>query len=351
MYLIKQLPEDFIVKETSQHHLQEQGKYLYFRLQKIDQNTLDVIKRLAKVLGLKDKEIGFAGSKDKKAVTEQLCSIPSRYRERLLGISWPLVTLTPAGYSNQPLTLGDLEGNYFEIVVRNLDTIPLEKIKFIPNYFDEQRFGLDNEKVGRLLVQKRFLEATAIVHKEEVKKYLQNYPQDAVGALKMLPRRLLRMYVNAYQSYLWNKTAAEYFQQFSTEVQEVPYLLGTFIFPDHDAPFRTVQIPMLGFNTEPSAMTPELRLMINRIMEEEHLSTHDFIIKQIPELTLEGGSRSILAEVKDFSIGRAEPDELHPGKQKVKLVFSLGKGSYATMVIRRWFVNGTAHQSLIDQNQ
>ena len=70
-------------------------------------------------------------------------------------------------------------------------------------------------------------------------------------------------------------------------------------------------------------------------MQEEDLSFNDFIIKQIPELTLEGELRNVFVEVKDMKIGKKEQDELNPEKKKVKVSFTLPKGSYATMLIKR----------------
>ena len=70
-------------------------------------------------------------------------------------------------------------------------------------------------------------------------------------------------------------------------------------------------------------------------MKEEELYYRDFIIKQIPPISLEGELRPVFIEVKAFEISEIENDELNEDKKKVKVSFSLGKGSYATMVIRR----------------
>ncbi|MEK6905375.1 MAG: tRNA pseudouridine(13) synthase TruD, partial [Nanoarchaeota archaeon] len=59
------------------------------------------------------------------------------------------------------------------------------------------------------------------------------------------------------------------------------------------------------------------------------------IIKQIPELTLEGELRNVFIEVKDLKIGKKAKDELNLGKFKVKISFTLSKGSYATMAIKK----------------
>jgi len=63
MYQIKQIPEDFIVKERSTIIPTPHGRYLYVLLRKTNRNTLDVVKELSRILRIKDKQIGFAGSK------------------------------------------------------------------------------------------------------------------------------------------------------------------------------------------------------------------------------------------------------------------------------------------------
>src|SRR3989338_10267783 len=75
MYKLKQVPEDFIVKEVSTIKIEDNGKYSYFILKKKNYNTLNAIQAVANKLGINIKNIGFAGNKDKNAVTEQAISI------------------------------------------------------------------------------------------------------------------------------------------------------------------------------------------------------------------------------------------------------------------------------------
>src|SRR3989338_11258951 len=68
--------------------------------------------------------------------------------------------------------------------------------------------------------------AAALVDDVKVRKYLERKPTDFVGALKNVPIRLLRMYVNAYQSYLWNKTVATYLEKVGKVLKKVSYSEG-----------------------------------------------------------------------------------------------------------------------------
>ena len=303
-------------------------------MEKKGRNTLDAVKELARQLRIKEKQIGFAGSKDKHAVTEQVLSVVGVKMEAVEKVKIENASLKFYGYGKMPVSLGDLQGNKFEIVIRNLEKEKVQKISLIENYFDEQRFSENNIAIGRHLLKKEFAKAVSLIDEAKVKKYLEQKPADYVGALKVLPIRQLRMYVNAYQSYLWNKTVAGYLEKKGKILKKVPYSVGEFVFFSEPKQFKDLKIPLIGFGHD-DFENKEVQTIIDEIMREEELSYADFIIKQIPELTLEGGLRNVFVEVKDLKIGKRIKDELNRGKKKVKVSFSLPKGSYATMVIRR----------------
>ncbi|MFC1686726.1 tRNA pseudouridine(13) synthase TruD, partial [Nanoarchaeota archaeon] len=160
MYQIKQIPEDFVVKEISnvkiKDSLKDKGIYAYFKLTKKERNTIDAIKLISRKLGIPEKDIGFAGSKDRNAITEQMISIKEvkskNYKEKASKLELKDITLEFISYGENPICLGDLQGNYFEIVIRNLDASILKEKAKIINYFDEQRFGKNNIKVGRNII-------------------------------------------------------------------------------------------------------------------------------------------------------------------------------------------------------
>ena len=159
-----------------------------------------------------------------------------------------------------------------------------------------------------------------------------------MGALKRLPLRLLKIYVNAYQSYLWNETLRLYLTGEKKMIKTVSYTLGEFVFTEK--PDQKLEIPLVGFNEEviEKVKDEEIKEIILKLMPSEQITFTDFIIKPIPELSQEGELRKAFMEVKDLKIGKLEPDELNKGKNKITLSFSLGKGSYATMVIKRNFL-------------
>jgi len=330
MYILKQLPEDFIVREVTDLKPQDKGRFLYFKVKKKNRNTMDVIKQLAKFLNLKTKDIGFAGSKDKHALTEQYISVLSNHKNKILRATIENVELEFFGCGNEPLTLGDLQGNSFEIVVRNLEDTTLKPADYCENYFDEQRFSQNNKDIGKHLVKKQFKEALRLIDNPECQEVLTENSHDYIGALKKIPPRLLRMYVNAYQSYLWNEILARYLREKKQVLKIVNYSLGEYIFAENKT---DLTIPLLGFDED--LISAELQDIVEKLLEEENLDFSDFIIKQIPELSMEGELRPAYLEIKDLALSEMMDDELNPGKKKILIKFFLPKGSYATMVMRR----------------
>ncbi len=304
MHQIKQLPEDFAVKEISNVKFLDKGNYLYFKLKKKNWNTLDAAKEISKRLNLPIKNIGFAGSKDKKAITEQVISVKNTKKERIENLKIKDIELEFLGYGDEPITLGDLEGNYFEITIRNLDSFNIKTPKKVINYFGEQRFSRNNIEIGKNIIRKDFRKACEILELE-----VKN--NDYIGALKTIPKRLLKMYAHAYQSFIWNETVKEITQN----------------------KIKAEEIPLIGFGTELEEF-PEVKKIIENILERENLTLTDFIIKQIPELSLEGGTRKVFIKIKDFKILKKENDELNKTKKKIKISFTLPKGSYATVVVK-----------------
>ena len=328
MYILKQVPEDFIVREIKHLELGN-GRFAYVKVKKKSRNTLDVVKEVAKQLNLREKQIGFAGSKDKHAITEQYFSIEGVKKERIGKLKIEGVEIIFVGYGKTPIPIGSLEGNQFEIVIRDLSSVEIKEIDFVENYFDEQRFSSNNVKIGRHLIKKEFDQAASLLDDWKVKDYLLKKESDYIGAIRLLPKRLLKMYVHAYQSYLWNETLVKYLKL--KKWKEVDYSLGKLVFVKEK---ENLQVPLIGFGVE---IDEKLKGIIEEIMERENLSFSDFIIRQIPELSLEGDLRDAFVSVQDFKVGIIEEDELNSGKKKVKVSFILGKGSYATMVIKRLF--------------
>ena len=308
MYILKQTPEDFIVKEIINVKTEDKGIYSYFVLKKKDYNTVEAIEKIANKLNIPSKFIGFAGNKDKRAVTEQVISIKTT--KKINDLRLDDIDLEYIGKGNEPVSLGSHEGNQFVITIRNLASRETDKIKkisknklLVPNYFGEQRFSKNNIEIGRSMIKKDFKKASELAG-------LKVNNNDYVGGLRKINKKVLTLYLHAYQSYLFNDTINQYLKI------------------NKNKPVKNIKIPIIGFGTETS--NNQLGKIINGILKQEKISLRDFIIRQMPELSLEGAERDLFAEVKDFKI-------IKLGKGKATISFYLPKGSYATVVIEKLF--------------
>jgi len=311
MYKIKQNPEDFFVKEIPDYQLNQKEEYSYFLLKKRDYTTMNAISKIANKLKIPIKLIGFAGNKDKTAVTEQTISIKNLKVTDIEKLNLKDIKLEYIGNSNKPISLGDLKGNEFKIIVRNLQTkrTITKSIDRIPNYFGPQRFSKNNIEIGKYLVKKNFKKAIDLIDQRIVNEFLEDNPANFVGAIRYLPLKTRKIYIHAYQSFLWNKTVKEYLKTY---------------------PNKNESIPIIGFGTE--LTNNKIREIIKEIMQQEDINQRDFIIPQIPELSEEGSERFLFTKPKNLII-KIEKDELNENKFKAIVEFSLPKASYATIII------------------
>jgi len=300
MYKIKQIPQDFVVKEQNDLKFTENGRYSYFLLKKTDYSTLKAIGVISRRLKIRPKFINFAGTKDKVACTEQYISVSLGPRK---DYDFGDIQLTFLGRGDERLNLGNLKGNHFEITVRDINKRPEPKERVL-NLFDDQRFGIkgNNHIIGKHIIKKEFKEAAETIP-------LDVKGNDYVGALRTLPKKILLIYVHAFQSYLWNEVARD---------------------------IDSEEIPILGINTE---LEGEIGKAYERLMEREGITQRDFVIKQMPELSSEGDVRKRFVDVEDMHIGDLEDDELNVKKKKCLITFTLPKGAYATNVIKNLFDN------------
>jgi tRNA pseudouridine13 synthase len=302
--IMKEKPEDFIVREIGKPNI-GQGPYAYYLLEKRLLNTVDACKIVAEALCVPFKHINFAGAKDRNAVTSQYISIlngPKKgFRREKLSVEY-------LGNGSERINLGWLLGNEFEITVRDIDEVPKPIGKFL-NLFDEQRFGKnnDNHLLGKLLIKKDFKKAAeklALEH-PNIKERLSMQPNDAIGALKALPKKTLMLYVHSYQSYLWNSVAVG---------------------------IKGESLALPGFD-----MDEDTADLYKAILRDEGVSRMDFLIRQIPEISAVTGCRELYAPIYDLKIGELHPDDLHQGRSKILVSFRLNKGSYATLAIKALF--------------
>ena len=322
MYMIKQKFEDFIVRENMNLNFGS-GRYVYFKLIKRNWNSMDAIKEIGRKLGIKLTSFGFAGLKDKNALTEQYVSVADVKEDRLAGVSLDGLNIEVLGRGNERISLGSLNTNSFEIVVRNLDNENELGAEKLENYFDEQRFSSNNFEIGRSLIKRDFNRACSLMG-------LDVLGNDFVGALRWVDKRLLKLYIGAYQGYLFNLGLSEYLIRSCVKITEVDYSLGKFVFGDR---FFDIKIPLVNFD---SVFDNELIDFYRNLLTNEKISLRDFVIREIPELVSEGVSRAGFVDVSDFKYSY-NWDEMNEGKLKCKLEFSLPKGAYGSLLVKKLF--------------
>ncbi|MCK4327613.1 MAG: tRNA pseudouridine(13) synthase TruD [Candidatus Diapherotrites archaeon] len=352
--IIKQSPQDFVVEEiTLDGEVLEVGKeysfsggegeHLVFVLEKTNWATMGAMKELGKRLHCSEKRLGFAGTKDRRAVTTQRCSAWNVKKEELDKVNIKDITLKPLCYGER-VGLGDLWGNRFTITVREFDGEGKMPEK-IPNFFGPQRFGGQRpitHLVGKAIVNGQFHDAADIYLFEtmegdperEVREkcrgdyaralkefpmhlkyersmlgWLAKSPGDWVGALRALPRKLLVMFVHAYQSHLFNRVLEERgIEPRKGDVLEEGVPTG----------------PLFGMECPLAA--GEAGEIERRVLEGEWLGLRDFEIHGMPDLTSKGMRRRLWIEPKGFEV-------LEGGGSWIKVRFSLPKGCYATTAL------------------
>ncbi len=164
---IKDVPEDFIVEEIPAYAPSGAGEHVFIRLTKRDRTTPDVVRDLSRALGCDPREAGYAGMKDRRALTTQTISLhaprgttAADVASRALSAAVPGVTVHEAAPHGNKLKPGHLLGNRFTIAVRGVPAARAAEVaasleraahEGVPNAFGEQRFGAAGDNADRAL--------------------------------------------------------------------------------------------------------------------------------------------------------------------------------------------------------
>ena len=184
----RQNANDFVVKEIPLYEFSGEGEHLVFYIRKKNLSTFEMVGAIARYLGIQQKEIGYAGLKDKHALTYQYISLPRKYEEQMQNFEHSNIKILESTYHNNKIRMGHLKGNRFFIRVKKVSPTDAIKIKEalgmiermgMPNFFGYQRFGNDgnNHIQGELIAKREKKERNP---------------------------KLRRLLVSAYQSHLFN---------------------------------------------------------------------------------------------------------------------------------------------------
>lgn len=384
---LKQTPEDFIVEEiTSLRPSKEKKAFQVFLLEKKGIETFSLLEQLSRKNNIPVREFGIAGVKDRHGITKQFITVSSSYT--LKPFNEQHVNLSFLGYVDKALELGDLEGNTFSLTIRSVRRGEFEGIYQkaqsisqigVPNYFDSQRFGsvVNGKFIAKYLLKKNYEEAVKIYltettpfesrHiKDDKRRILSFWPaiencspatsslrfvveeykktKNWLLAYKKISSSLRQMYVSSYQSYLWNECIKLLLKHFidKKKLYSIPYNLGSLLFYKNltESEVKKLHIPFKTISDELQSKGLELDI-IKTIMKREGVTLSDFAIKSETGSFFKTHERDVIILPLHFSISKPQIDEINDkGKNnffKIKLSFTLPKGSYATVVTKRIF--------------
>ncbi|MCM2678837.1 tRNA pseudouridine(13) synthase TruD [Echinimonas agarilytica] len=154
---IRTEPADFKVQEMIRVQPDGEGEHVWMNIRKQGMNTQFLAKRLAKWAGVPEKQVSYAGLKDRHAVTEQWFSVqmPGRETPDVELLNDEEVIVLSAQRHSQKLRSAVLAANRFELRLRNVsDVASVEQrwhsiVQGVPNYFGEQRFGINGGNIAK----------------------------------------------------------------------------------------------------------------------------------------------------------------------------------------------------------
>jgi tRNA pseudouridine13 synthase len=377
---IKQGSEGFMVSELVNESLDislsynENHRYPLYILEKRDIDSNHALFEIERELHMRFRVMGI---KDAKAVTTQYAGMERVMRNPPAELKSRHTRLTLKGFTKHPLQKKFLAGNKFEIRIYNVRSSDLSG--FVPhigkvgNFYGLQRFGserLVTHLIGREIVKRNFIQAVELLlcHTTEFDTQMSreirnkcvdpsNYRQvlkmlprgmdierqvlsalvagrDTIAALRAVPITIRRLFVQAYQAYIFNRCLSRAVMEGEDLLQpqtedlcfemEGPATFGRII--KYNPTSKTKLVPairMAGYTFQPGKGRFE-NITRAIMQEEEEVSAKDFYIKEMQELSHQGGFRQAPLWCTDF---RYERDPL-------TVSFKLPKGSYATTLLR-----------------
>ena len=388
--------EDFYVEEIPEVIPEGEGPNVYIWIEKLGRTTLDVVLDIARDLHVSRKRMGFAGMKDKKAITRQWICIANMDSEeqfrQVEALDIYKTDFLKIVRGRKKLRMGQLKGNKFKILIRDLDDIEksadvanevLKELEMtgVPNYFGWQRFGKPRtitHLVGRALVENDLKKAVDTYignpvedEGEENKLARQAYDdgnlEESLGlmtksmryekmmikelirdskkgeltdksymnALHALPKPLQRMFVHAYQSYLFNEAVSNRVAMGIDKYVEGDIIIDNDENIVRDKTPEDYQERIENFEANPTCplygtKVPfaggEVGQMEEGILNKYCITKEDFEVPKMPRLGSHGLRRQMRFQVWD--------SQAIPTDEGVLCEFSIDKGSYATAVLR-----------------
>ena len=376
---IKQRSEGFVVSELIYESLHispsysESYRYPLYILEKQDIDSNHALFEIKRNLHMRFRIMGI---KDAKAVTAQYAGTERVMKNPPSELKTNHTRLILKGFTKYPLDKRFLAGNKFEIKIYNARSSDLSsftsQIDKIGNFYGLQRFGserLVTHLVGREIIKRNFLHAVQLLlsyttefdtqMSKEIRDMCSdpsNYRQvlkmlprgmdierqvlselvagkDSITALRAIPITIRRLFVQAYQAYIFNRCLSRAVMAGEDLLQpqtgdlcfemEGPATFGRII--KYHPSSKTKLVPairMAGYTFQPGK--GRFEIITKAILQEEELDAKDFYIKEMQELSHQGGFRQAPLWCTDFCYKR----------DPLRVSFKLPKGSYATTLLR-----------------
>jgi tRNA pseudouridine13 synthase len=315
--IIRLQPEDFRVQEISLIEPSGEGGHLWLEVEKRCANTHWVAEQLSAAAGVSMRDIGYAGMKDRHAVTSQWFSLSTQEARDTDWKSWSIsnVSILRAVQHGRKLKTGVLKGNRFCIVVRELEgniadlerRLDAVKLRGVPNYFGPQRFGFGGSNIERGI---RWLEHGG-----------------------RLPRKKRSIYISAVRSFLFNEILAQRVMDQNWDQildGEIAMLDGSHsVFacaqPDPVLTQRCAEFDIhpTGSLAGSGGKCPE---RYAAQLENEILAAHSAIVESLQKAGATAARRALRLLPGNFEWERSG--------DSLSLRFDLSSGSYATSLLR-----------------
>jgi tRNA pseudouridine13 synthase len=381
---IKRRYEDFMVEEIPAYQPCGDGDHCYFTIEKTGLATMRALHDIAQRLGRPTRDFGIAGLKDARAVTVQTISLEHADPERLAQLDIPRIRVLSVTRHTNKLKIGHLRGNRFRIKLREVDLARVPDVRAVcdvllrrgvPNFFGQQRFGSrgDTWQIGRGILAGDFVTAMDLMLGRptpfdsgdvlEARKLYDagNYAAAARKwpfgsrdngracramaqskgnhrrAYNAVDNRLRKLFVNAFQSFLFNRVLAERIQEIDRVRQgDLAYKHdhgAVFLVEDEaiEAPRATAfeispSGPIFGFKMTPAQGEPGR--MEQAILEAEQVNLESF--RAIQAMKLPGARRPLRFRPQELEVDGSIDEH----GAYIELCFVLPPGCYATTLLR-----------------
>lgn len=331
--VLKDRPADFVVRESLVVPLDggQHGDQQYLVLRKSGFTTMEAIRIIAAKAGVSTRDVTYGGLKDEDGITEQLVALPPEtlanwsdagpwmYEEGM--DRW--LRLDHYGYGEQPLQIGRLQGNGFELVVRNLDPEQAGRLAerrkinlFFLNYHDVQRFGVPGgpkrtHEVGAAMLAGDWAGAlrTLIALRAPESPLAEEWQGDAEAFFRDLDPRNASFYLASHASAGWNAALGELARNVGGAAVKVEIEGVAFEY--------LVSIDRILAVLADTRELARAKYTFDDGRIEEHSSPRPTVVQTV------------------VTVSPAEPDDHREGRAKVGLNFFLPSGCYATAAVRQ----------------